>query len=286
MKNETVKSGLASLDEVVQGLRYGDNVVWQVDDLEEYKYFAEAFANQAIADGRKCIYLRFAPHVEILGARPGLTIVKLNPDVGFDTFSGEVNKIIESYGREIFYIFDNLSFLVVRWATDELLANFFQVTCPYLFELETVAYFALTRGQHSHSAVARIRDTTQLLIDVYHVEETMYVHPLKVWDRYSPKMFLPHMMSRTGWIPVFHSGDAAEISVRASKKPLHIMAKSTAPWESVFRKLLQYQETDKDLSETAPEISALKFELLQMMMGKHPEFNRLAGSYFRINDLL
>ena len=106
MKTETVKSGLASLDEVIQGLRYGDNVVWQVDNLEEYKYFAEPFASQAIADGRKCIYLRFAPHMEILQSRPGLTVIELNPEVGFDTFSGEVNKIIESFGREIFYIFD------------------------------------------------------------------------------------------------------------------------------------------------------------------------------------
>ncbi len=286
MKTETVRSGLASLDEVIQGLRYGDNVVWQVDHLEEYQYFAEPFASQAIADGRKCIYLRFAPHTEILKARPGLTIIDLDPEVGFDTFSREVNKIIESFGREIFYIFDNLSFLVVRWATDELLANFFQVTCPYLFELETVAYFALTRGQHSHSAVARIRDTTQLLIDVYQVQGIMYLHPLKVWDRYSPKMFLPHMMSSISWAPVFQSGEAAAVSVSASKKPLHIMAKSIAPWESVFRRLLQYQEAEKDLSETTPEISALKQELLQMMVGSHPEFNRLADFYFRISDLL
>lgn len=286
MKTQTIKSGLSSLDDVIQGLRYGDNVVWQVDDLSEYKYFAEPFANQAIYEGRKCIYLRFAPHPEILESRPGLTVIKLNPEVGFDTFSGEVNKIIESFGREAFYIFDNLSALVVRWATDELLANFFQVTCPFLFELDTVAYFALTRGQHAHSAVARIRDTTQLLIDVYHVQGMMYLHPLKVWDRYSPQMFLPHMMSDTAWVPVFHSGDAAAVSVKASKKPLHIMAKSIAPWESVFRKLLQYQESENDFSETTPEISALRQELLRMMIGSHPEFNRLADSYFKISDLL
>jgi hypothetical protein len=282
----TIKSGLSSLDEVLQGLRYGDNVVWQVDYLEEYKYFAEPFAAQAILDGRKCVYLRFAPHSEILESRPGLTVIRLNPEAGFDTFSGEVNKIIESFGREAFYIFDNLSALVVQWATDELLANFFQVTCPYLFEMDTVAYFALTRGQHAHSAVARIRDTTQLLIDVYHVQGILYLHPLKVWDRYSPQMFLPHMMSGTAWVPVFYSGDAAAVSERASKKPLYIMAKSIAPWESVFRKLLQYQETEKDLSETIPEISALKQELLRMMIGSHPEFNRLADSYFKISDLL
>ena len=81
-----------------------------------------------------------------------------------------MHQIIEEEGREVFYVFDNLSALVVEWATDELLANFFQVTCPFLFELDTVAYFALTRGRHSHSAVARIRDTTQILLDVYQVE--------------------------------------------------------------------------------------------------------------------
>ncbi|MGZ3580003.1 MAG: PEP/pyruvate-binding domain-containing protein, partial [Syntrophales bacterium] len=150
----------------------------------------------------------------------------------------------------------------------------------------TVAYFALTRGQHSHSAVARIRGTTQLLIDVYHVQESMYLHPLKVWDRYAPKMFLPHMMSGSGWVPVFHSGEAAAVSASASKKPLRIMAESIAPWESVFRKLLQYEESEKDTSETAPEIAALKQELLQMMIGSHPEFNKLAEFYFRISDLL
>ena len=286
MKTITIRSGLSSLDEVLQGLRYGDNVVWQVDHLEEYRYFAEPFATEAISDGRKCVYLRFAPHPEILDSRPGLTVIKLNPEVGFDTFSGEVNKIIESFGRETFYIFDNLSALVVRWATDELLANFFQVTCPYLFELDTVAYFALTRGQHAHSAVARIRDTTQLLIDVYHVQEIMYLHPLKVWDRYSPQMFLPHMMSGTAWVPVFHSGEAAAVAVKAGRKPLQIMAKSIAPWESVFRKLLQYQESGQDFSETTPEIAALKHELLRMIIGSHPEFNRLAGSCFKIADLL
>ena len=68
------------------------------------------------------------------------------------------------------------------WATDAMIGNFFLVTCPYLFELDTVAYFALLRGSHSFKTIARIREhhagadgastgaTTQL-----------YVHPIKVW---------------------------------------------------------------------------------------------------------
>ena len=286
MALEIVNSGLSSLDEVIQGLRLGDNVVWQVDKLEEYVYFADRFADQAIKDGRKCIYLRFAPHPAILKTRPGLRIIEVDPEAGFDAFSGEVHRIIEEQGRKVFYIFDNLSTLVVQWATDELLANFFQLTCPYLFELDTVAYFGLTRGQHAHSVVARIRDTTQLLIDVYHVQGSMYIHPLKVWDRYSPLMYLPHRTSGNTWLPVFQSGDAAKVSATASKKPLHTMAKSIAPWEIVFQKLLQYQESGGDLPETTPEITALKQELSRMLFGNRLEFNVLADSYFKLDELL
>lgn len=72
------------------------------------------------------------------------------------------------------------------------MANFFCVTCPYLFILDTVAFFPLIRGKHSFEAVARIRETTQLLLDVYSDGEVRYLHPLKVWNRYSTTMFLPH----------------------------------------------------------------------------------------------
>lgn len=54
---------------------------------------------------------------------------------------------------------------ILEWATDEMLANFFQVICPFVYEMECITYFALTRGKHSHTAVARIRDTTQVLVD-------------------------------------------------------------------------------------------------------------------------
>ena len=285
MKMACVASGLPPLDQVLQGLRLGDNVVWQVDRLEDYALFAEPFARQAIRDGRRTIYFRFAPHPPILPQLDGLATIEVSPHAGFDAFSGNLNHIIEAEGREVFYVFDSLSALVVEWATDELLANFFQVTCPFLFELDTVAYFALTRGRHSHRAVARIRDTTQLLLDVYRVDGGMYLHPLKVWDRYSPQMFLPHIMTDPVWTPVFGSGDAAALAATAIKKPLQVKAKSIAPWESVYRRLMQYHEAGLDLDEKTPEVAALKQELSRMMIGTHPEFSRLVDAYMTLDDL-
>jgi pyruvate,water dikinase len=280
-----IRSGIERLDGIIQGFRLGDNVVWKVESLQDYVAFAEPFVEQAIEDGRRCVYMRFAPHGPILEPRDGLEIIHTDPSEGFDAFSGQVHRIIEERGREVFYVFDNLSALVVKWATDELLANFFQVTCPYLFELDTVAYFALTRGQHAHHAVARIRETTQVLIAVYNVKGRKYVHPLKVWDRYSPQMFLPHLVAEDGWSPVFSSGDAAEVAALASRKPLGIRAGVSAPWESVYHKLAQYREAPRTLPETAPEIAALKQEFVRMMIGGHPEFRRLAEGCFGLDDL-
>ena len=46
------------------------------------------------------------------------------------------------------------------------MGNFFRLTCPYLFSLDTVAYFPVIKGEHSFAAIAKVHDTTQLLIDV------------------------------------------------------------------------------------------------------------------------
>ena len=271
-----IRSGLPPLDELLQGLRLGDNVVWQVDRLEDYPYLAKAFAEQAISDGFDCVYLSFASHTAILEPQPGLTIIRIDPAPGFDYFTGEVHRIIEERGRKVFYIFDNLSDLVDEWATDELLANFFQVTCPYLFQVDAVAYFALRRGQHGHNAIARVRDTTQVLIDVYHVGGNTYVQPLKVSDRYSQQMFLPHLITADGWEPISRSGDAAKILATAIRRPINVSSESIAPWDTVYRKLLQ--DTDETL--------VLKEALSRMMIGNHKKLVQLSDRYLTLGDLL
>ena len=287
MERQTVASGTEAFDELVQGLWLGDNVVWQVDRLDDYVGFARPFAGRALADGRRLVYMRFAPHERVLEARAGLEVEEVDPGQGFDFFAGRVHRIIERCGRETFYVFDSLSSLVEEWATDEQVANFFQVTCPYLFELDTVAYFALLRGRHNYGSIARIRETTQLLVDCYRARDDLYVHPLKVWQRYSPQMFLPHLASGEGsWPPVSHSGEAAAVAATGRRHPLRSAATALSPWDSVYRRLLEYQAAQTDWPGISPEVTQLKRELSRMMIGSHPEFNRLADRYLTLDDLL
>lgn len=189
---DKICSGFPGMDEILDYIRLGDNVVWQVSDMEEFRLFAEPFARQAVKDGRNVIYIRFAQHEPVLRNLEGIKVHEFNPDRGFEAFTVAIHQEITREGRDAFYVFDCLSELQSVWYTDLMMGNFFRVTCPYLFELDTVAYFPLLRGRHSFDAVARIRDTTQLLLDVYSSQKHVYLHPLKVWNRYSDHMFLPH----------------------------------------------------------------------------------------------
>lgn len=193
---DKICSGYPQMDEILDSIRLGDNVVWQISELDEFRRFAEPFARQAVLDGRNVIYIRFAQHEPVLKDLSGIKVREFDPDEGFEAFTVAIHEEITRQGIDAFYVFDCLSELQSVWYTDLMMGNFFRVTCPYLFELDTVAYFPLIRGRHSFDAVARIRDTTQLLLDVYSNEKYVYLHPLKVWNRYSDRMFLPHSYNK------------------------------------------------------------------------------------------
>ena len=193
---DRVESGLPGMDRALDNIRMGDNVVWQVSSLEEYRIFARAFARQAIRDGRALYYIRFADHEPILEPTEGLTIVPVKLSHLFETFTIRIHEIIEEAGRDAFYVFDCLSELEEAWATDLMMGNFFHLTCPFLFILDTVAFFPVLRGRHSFAAIDKIRETTQLFLDVFPCSDergALYVRPVKVWARSSPAMFRPHL---------------------------------------------------------------------------------------------
>ncbi len=190
---DRVLSGIPQMDECFDNIRLGDNVVWRVDDLSEFKLFVMPYVAQAIKDKRNLIYFRFASHEPLLEPQEGLKIINVELNHRFENFTVEIHEHIRREGRDAFYVFDCLSELQTAWATDLMMGNFFQVTCPYLFILDTVAFFPLIRGKHSFQAIAKIRDTTQLFLDVYADNKNVYVRPDKVWERYSETMFLPHL---------------------------------------------------------------------------------------------
>ena len=193
---DRIKSGIPEFDSAIDSIRLGDNVVWRVSNLDEFKLFMEPYIRQAIEDERNIIYLRFSSHEPLLSYCPEIKTIEVPLTHRFENFTVDIHNIIEREGRDAFYGFDCLSELQAAWATDLMMGNFFRVTCPFLFILDTVAFFPIIRGKHSVQAINKILTTTQLFFDVYSDKKNVYVRPEKVWNRTSDTMFLPHIYNR------------------------------------------------------------------------------------------
>ena len=61
-----VNTGINGLDQVIDKLRLGDNVVWQVDSLDDYRKIVNPYIEQAEKDNRRIIYIRFGTHEPII----------------------------------------------------------------------------------------------------------------------------------------------------------------------------------------------------------------------------
>jgi hypothetical protein len=275
-------TGLKGLDETLCDLKKGDNVVWQVDSIEDYSRFVSPYVKKAIEDKRNVIYMRFAQHRALIENQPDVTVYQLDAKGGFESFSTQVHAIISNEGTEAYYVFDCLSDLLAAWATDLMVGNFFMVTCPYLFELDTIAYFAILRNHHSFQTVARIRETTQLLLDVYNFDGNTYVHPLKVWRRYSPTMFLPHLQKDEKFSPLVSSIDASKLLSHISQQGLTYSVRTLDYWDRLFMKADGLMKSSSD----SKEAKELVQELCRIMVGREKRISELAHNSFTLKDLM
>ena len=295
---ERIKSGIPGLDEALDNIRLGDNVVWNVTNLNEFSYFVDPYVKQAKEDKRNLIYIRFANHppliemteedfkqLEIEENNPetefcmiehdGIKIYKVNPYNQFETFTLEVHRIIEKEGFDAFYVFDCLSDLQAVWSTDLMMGNFFKVTCPFLFQLDTVAYFPIIRGRHSFDAIAKIRETTQLFLNVHsNSPEEVYVSPLKVWNRYSQTMFLGHKFNpRTGFVKVLQDGqEVSKYYKTINDSDKHQGGQILDSWERYMLQVRMKYEEGKNIDDDCDKICELMMTKDEKMLSKIKEY--------------
>ncbi|MDD5120483.1 MAG: PEP/pyruvate-binding domain-containing protein [Candidatus Omnitrophica bacterium] len=277
-----ISTGIKGLDEMITGLRSGDNVVWQIDKIIDYIDLVEPFVQRALKENKKVVYIRFAQHKELLKPSKNIKRYELNAHAGFETFTTKVNNIITQEGEGAYYVFDCLSELLLAWATDLMIGDFFMVTCPYLFELKTVTYFSILRNHHSFKSIARIRETTQLLLDVYHCGASCYIHPLKVWNRYSPTMFLPHLKKLDRCTPITDSANSARLLNYISQKGSESVKRNLDYWDRLF---IEAEELYKK-GASQEKIKEMVKKLSGIMITKNKKILSLALENFSLEELV
>lgn len=282
---ERVKSGISEMDTAIDNIRMGDNVVWRVSELSQFKLFMEPYIEQAKKDDRNIIYFRFASHEPLIKDSDEIKTVRVSLSHRFENFTVDIHNVIEKEGKEAFYVFDCLSELQTAWATDLMMGNFFRVTCPFLFVLDTVAFFPIIRGKHSVQAVNKILNTTQLFFDVYSDKKNIYVRPEKVWNRASDTMFLPHTYDPESgrFRPILDGVISSRFYQSLGLAQRSADEQYSDSWDRFFNRVKLMHENGADMTEDCSQmcdIMMTRDTRMREMVKKH----FVAEDYFSVRD--
>lgn len=286
VNNKYISTGISELDKILKGLMPGDNVVWHIGKIEEYKRFVTPFCQNAIKHGQKLIYFRFAKHSMLIEKDIDAEIHVLDPEIGFESFINTIHNIIEKNGHGGFYVFDCLTDLAVAWYSDQMLGNFFLLTCPYLLDIEALAYFALFKNQHSSNAIIPISETAQLFIDIYMHKNNMYVHPIKVQQRYSSTMFMLHEWKNNELIPVTESIINSEVFTSNPWLGQESVNRSFDIWNRTFIEAEIIMENKNKGKNDEKKEKGIFEKLLRMSVTRDEQMQILTKKYFTLEDII
>jgi hypothetical protein len=287
MNTVQLSTGLKGFDAVVNGIIAGDNIVWQMDSIEDYVPFVRPYCEFAKNNGRSLIYFRFAKHPPLIDESSGAKIYELDPENGFESFISQIHDIIAKDGKGGYYLFDSLSDLAADWYSDRMLGNFFMLTCPYLYQMETIAYFAIIRNLHSFHAISTIVETTQLFLDVYRHNDKHYVHPIKVQGRYSPTMNMLHVRQSNGeFVPVTESITITEILAEKPWSRLDSASMMNGYWARTFARAEMLQADIERGQANKADLDKYFHRMLRMIFTRDERILKMAQQYLTLKDIL
>jgi len=276
---DRVKSGIEDFDKAIDNIRLGDNVVWRVSKLSQFRLFMEPYVKQAIEDKRNIIYFRFASHEPLVEDCDEIKTINVPLTHRFEDFTVAIHNYIEKEGYDAFYVFDCLSELQTAWATDLMMGNFFRVTCPFLFILDTVAFFPIIRGKHSVSAINKILDTTQLFFDVFEDKNNIYVRPEKVWNRESDTMLLPHIYEPESgsFRPILDGVKSSRFYQTLGREKQSSMEHFSDSWDRFFNKARLKEESGIDIEDDLSK-------MCDIMMTRDEKMRKMVKKHFTADD--
>lgn len=279
-------TGIQALDDVLDGVEPGDNLVYQVDDIKDYIPFVRSFCADAIENQRELIYFRFGSHEPFVLDATSAKVFEIDPSIGFENFINEVFEQIEKFGRGACYVFDSLSDLAESWYSDRMLANFFMLTCPYLYDFDTATYFVHLRNKHSQYTINKIRETAQVILDIYRKNSTIYIHPLKVWKRFSPTMYMLHVWQNGQFIPVTRSSEISEVLSHYAQPWVDFTTKTQDVWSKTFHDSQRKLEDCEQGQYESEQLEVHRDKIITMAITRDPKLKELIKKFFSLDDMI
>ena len=240
-----ISSGINGLDDLIDSLYIGDNVVWEIDAGTSFDIFVQRFITQSFREGQKVLYVSFnrSPQSilnemtnyleaglfilidcftsgkgknDLMFARfyehPGNTqVVRIERPKSIEDFTQKLTTIEDSLPPGARYIFDSLTGMQDLWGDENNTYQFFTYMCPRLYDLGTVAYWILEKDAHSQKFKANLRHITQIVLDLYKRKDSLYMKALKLTGRQQRDAFKPHLYEIHG----------SDVTITFPRKELH-----------------------------------------------------------------
>ena len=153
-------TGLAALDAVLDGLFWGDNVVWQFDGTPVEPFYSAIAGQSEVYETKTVVSLGSA--VNTYGI-PGATVIEAGAPA---ELLREVHRRCLPRGHRLI-LFDSLNSMVRLWGLSAT-REFFSRCCPLLLELGAIAYWSMSARDTPAPLVGTVEAVTQIVL---HVDE-------------------------------------------------------------------------------------------------------------------
>lgn len=221
-----IYSGITDLDNLIDSLYVGDNVVWEVEAGTAPELFILNFIRQSFSENRNVIYVSFnkSPHtiLQKIGDIPSKGnfvlldcftsgkgkndraftkfyenngdphVIRVDDPRNIDQFTSLITSLEDKFQSGGRYIFDSLTGMQDLWGDENRTYKFFTYICPLLYDLGTVAYWILEKDAHSQKFKANLRHITQVVLELYKRKDKLWIKALKLEGRPNREAFKPH----------------------------------------------------------------------------------------------
>src|SRR6266480_3164792 len=169
MANETAATGVAELDRALDGLYWGDNVVWvwEGGEVSSQWLFYDAIAQRREDFGAAGYVVASSDPAEVTARWPWLEIIDARAGTPATSPRGllEAARQFCARSRRPLLLFDSLEVLSDRWGM-RIASDFFGRCCPMLLDLGAIAYWSVPGASQYRSMHREIEQITQCIIVV------------------------------------------------------------------------------------------------------------------------
>ena len=168
MANESTGTGVAELDRALDGLYWGDNVVWVWEGSDPpQQMFYDAIAQRRDDFGATGYVAASSDPAEIISRWPWLEILDARKGTPI-TSPRHLLEAIRQFcarGPRPLLLFDSLAPLADRWGM-RIASGFFGHCCPMLLDLGAIAYWSVPGASQYRTMHREIEQITQCIIVV------------------------------------------------------------------------------------------------------------------------